>query len=49
MFVVCLWFQVADEIISDFATIKQNSDKPLNDNEVYIKMENLISIMKSHT
>ncbi|CAH8379778.1 unnamed protein product [Eruca vesicaria subsp. sativa] len=25
--------EVADEIISDFATIKQNSDKPLNDNE----------------
>ncbi|ESQ40159.1 hypothetical protein EUTSA_v10014274mg [Eutrema salsugineum] len=25
--------EVADEIISDFATIKQNSEKPLNDNE----------------
>lgn len=34
--VVWLLLQVADEIISDFATIKQNSEKPLNDNEVYI-------------
>ncbi|XP_018443980.1 transcription factor-like protein DPA isoform X1 [Raphanus sativus] len=25
--------EVADEIISDFATIKQNAEKPLNDNE----------------